>query len=98
MTELFSLPSSMSVIDRNFSLHRYPGGSSNSTCNKTSLIIRSRRCGFYLGAALDAIEGTSDSILISGVSIVGLGIRFVLPKKSSFPKGLGLKSSSLITG
>ena len=51
-----------------------------------------------LGAALDALEDSSGSILILGVSVVGLGAGFALPKKSSFPEGFGFEGSSLITG
>jgi len=51
-----------------------------------------------LGAALDALEDSSGSILILGVSVVGLGAGFALPKKASFPEGFGFEGSSLITG
>jgi len=51
-----------------------------------------------LGAGLDAIEDSSGSILILGISVVGLGTGFALPKKSSFPEGFGFEGSSLITG
>jgi hypothetical protein len=51
-----------------------------------------------LEAALGAIEDSSGSTLILGVSDVGLGAGFALPKKSSFPEGFGFEGSSLITG
>ena len=47
---------------------------------------------------MDALEGSSGSILSLGVSVVGLGAGFALPKKSSFPEGFGFEGSSLITG